>query len=71
VFLALFVDYLFTHRRRHIRPLPQRVYRFLLLTLLAIVCILVRCVYRIYELRDGYFGAPFRDQVLFLWLEGV
>jgi hypothetical protein len=32
---------------------------------------LVRCVYRIYELRDGYLGAGFRDQVLFIWLEGV
>jgi hypothetical protein len=71
VFLALFIDYLLTHRHRHIRPLPQRVYRFLLLTLLAVVCILVRSVYRIYELRDGYFGARFRDQALFIWLEGV
>jgi hypothetical protein len=70
-FLTLFIDYVLTHRRRHIRPLPQRVYKFLFCTILAAACILTRCVYRIVELGDGYFGPRFRDQVLFIWLESV
>lgn len=38
---------------------------------LAIVLILVRCVYRIDELSNGYYGALIHDQGLFIGLEGV
>jgi hypothetical protein len=70
-FLALFIDYMLAHRRRHLRPLPQYVYKFLFFTIVAVACILARCVYRIVELKDGYFGPNFRHQILYIWLEGV
>jgi phosphatidylglycerophosphate synthase len=37
----------------------------------AILCILVRCVYRIDELSDGYSGPLVHKQGLFIGLEGV
>lgn len=37
----------------------------------SILCILVRCVYRIDELSDGYHGPLIHDQGLFIGLEGV
>ena len=38
---------------------------------LSIVCILIRCVYRIDELSDGYNGPLIRNEPLFIGLEGV
>jgi hypothetical protein len=38
---------------------------------LSIMCILIRCVYRIDELSDGYSGPLIHNQGLFIGLEGV
>ncbi|KAL7621662.1 hypothetical protein AAE478_008989 [Parahypoxylon ruwenzoriense] len=38
---------------------------------LAVILILVRCAYRLVELRDGYRGNLIRDEPLFIGLEGV
>jgi hypothetical protein len=37
----------------------------------AILCILIRCVYRIDELSDGYSGPLIHNEGLFIGLEGV
>ena len=38
---------------------------------LAILLILIRCIYRIDELSDGYSGPLIHDEGLFVGLEGV
>jgi len=38
---------------------------------LAILVIFVRCVFRIYELSEGYSGSAFHDQGAFIGLESV
>ena len=42
---------------------------FLTFLFLSILFILLRCVYRIVELREGYFSEMFRDEPLFIALE--
>ena len=37
----------------------------------AVLLILVRCSYRLAELRDGYRGGLIRDEGLFIGMEGV
>lgn len=69
VFVALFVDYVVRYMRRDI--LPQRMKIFLGSMLLAIVFILVRCAYRIAELKDGYDGELIHDEVGFMILEAL
>jgi hypothetical protein len=44
---------------------------FLAFLSLAIFCILVRCVYRIDELSNGYSGPLIHNEGLFVGLEGV
>ncbi|KAH8811510.1 sphingoid long-chain base transporter RSB1 [Xylogone sp. PMI_703] len=44
---------------------------FLAFLSLSIICILIRCVYRIDELSDGYDGPLIHNQGLFIGLEGV
>jgi hypothetical protein len=38
---------------------------------LAVLLIVVRCVYRLVELREGYTGDLIHDENLFIGLEGV
>lgn len=38
---------------------------------LAIVCIFIRCAYRIHELQEGYSGKAITDEGLFIALEGA
>lgn len=42
---------------------------FLTFLFLSILFILLRCVYRTVELREGYFSEMFRDEPLFIALE--
>lgn len=37
----------------------------------ATILILVRCIFRIYELKDGYFAPAFRDEGTFIAFESV
>ncbi|KAH7138385.1 parasitic phase-specific protein PSP-1 [Dendryphion nanum] len=71
LFLILFVDYLLAYRRKHGLNLPKRMHVFLGFMFLAVFFILIRCVYRIVELKDGYFGPLFREQVEFMVLEAA
>ena len=71
LFLSLFADFLIVHRRKHGNVIPARMRLFLFFTFFAVILILIRCIYRIYELIDGYSGPNFRHQTEFIVLEGV
>ena len=76
VFILLAIDYAVRYLRDQ-RTQPSRMEWsmsfkvFLGFLSLAIVCILVRCVYRIDELSNGYSGPLIHEQGLFIGLEGV
>jgi hypothetical protein len=69
-FTVTFVDYL-NSCRRHRMQLDRRMKVFLYLLFLSIFLILLRCVYRVVELHEGYFSHFFRDEVLFIALESA
>lgn len=71
LFLSLFLDYLFALRRTSLVQTPKRMRMFLCFLGLTVVFILVRCIYRIIELKDGYFGPNYRHQGAFIALEGA
>ncbi|KAL6407372.1 parasitic phase-specific protein psp-1 [Ilyonectria robusta] len=72
VFCVSFADYLITCKRtppwNHV---TKKMTQFLAFTFLSTLFILIRCVYRIVELHDGYFSHFFRDEPLFIALESV
>lgn len=70
LFLGLFGDYLILLRRKTTVKLSRPMTICLSFTLLSVILILVRCAYRIEELEGGYFGPNFRDEPLFIALEG-
>ncbi len=51
--------------------LPARFKVFIAFLSFAILCILIRCAYRIDELSDGWDGPLIHDESLFIGLEGV
>lgn len=72
LFLTLYGDYLFSlQRRKGLGSLGKKVHTFLIFLILTVVFILIRCIYRIVELKDGYFGPNFRHQDAFIGLEGA
>jgi hypothetical protein len=71
LFLSLFIDYLFALRKKQLAQTPNRMRMFLCFLGLTVVFILIRCVYRIIELKDGYFGPNYRHQKAFIALEGA
>lgn len=72
VFCALFADYLIACKRSAVWDrIPGRVKVFLSFIFLSILFITLRCVYRIVELREGYFSELFRDEPLFIGLESA
>ncbi|KAK7188444.1 hypothetical protein DPSP01_004638 [Paraphaeosphaeria sporulosa] len=71
IFLGATADYLLVYRRTHGAALLRRLSVFLGAVGAGVVCVLVRCVYRIVELKDGYFGPGFQHQWVFVALEGV
>lgn len=72
VFILLVVDFAFRYRRsKHREILPTTFKCFVFVLSLAITLILVRCVYRIDELSDGYKGPLIHNEGLFIGLEGV
>lgn len=73
-FIALSSDFLFALQRSHKKreaklekPLKTMVSWLSVATML----ILARCLFRIYELKDGYFAPAFRDEGTFIALESV
>ncbi len=76
VFIALTFEYAFRWRKaRRAMPSPAPLSRafkvFVGFLSLATVLILVRCIYRIDELSEGYTGPLIREEGLFIGLEGV
>ena len=76
VFIALALDYIIRYRRSQRiqsreKPVPNSFRIFLGFLILAILCILIRCAYRIDELSNGYSGPLIHDEGLFIGLEGV
>ena len=76
IFIILSLDYAFRyicgqHHQPRRSQLPTSFKIFLAFLLLAILCILIRCAYRIDELSDGYTGPLIHKQGLFIGLEGV
>ncbi|KAK1511086.1 parasitic phase-specific protein PSP-1 [Colletotrichum costaricense] len=69
-FCALFADYLIICMRTNARQrMTKNMKIFLAFLFISTILILVRCSYRIEELKEGYFSPMFRDQPLFIGLE--
>ncbi|KAK1963170.1 parasitic phase-specific protein PSP-1 [Colletotrichum sublineola] len=71
-FCGLFADYMITYTRSKTRPpMSQRLKLYLSFLSLSTLFILLRCIYRVVELHEGYFSHWFRDQALFIALESA
>lgn len=73
VFIGLAGDYAVRYwRNAHTeKSFPRNFRVFVAFLSLAIILILIRCIYRIDELSDGYNGPLIHDEGLFVGLEGV
>lgn len=71
LFSALFADYLVSYLRKYRGQVSGRMKIFLVFLFLAVIFILVRCAYRIVELKDGYHGEDFRNEPKFIALESA
>ncbi|KAI8181388.1 Sphingoid long-chain base transporter RSB1 [Colletotrichum sp. SAR11_239] len=70
VFCILFADYLFAAYRSGARErITKHMSVFLAFLFVSTILILVRCSYRIEELKEGYFSVLFRNEPLFIGLE--
>ncbi|KAH9883903.1 RTA1-domain-containing protein [Xylariomycetidae sp. FL2044] len=70
-FCALLAEYLIRYFKSTPTKASPRLRIFLASLSLAIVLILARCAYRVAELGQGYSGTIFRDEPLYIGLEGV
>lgn len=72
-FSVLFADFMFRLlRSAHVKALIRRDTVFLSFLVLAVVCTFARCVFRAYELKDGYIGSELiTHEDWFIGLEGV
>ncbi|KAG7118181.1 Efflux pump himE like protein [Verticillium longisporum] len=68
-FVCLFADYVIAYFRKHGQEVTRRMKVFLFFLFLAVIFILIRCAYRIVELKDGYHGVEFRNEAKFIALE--
>ena len=72
IFISLALEFgVNYYRSKRQEILPSTFKAFILLLSLAIVLILVRCIFRIDELSNGYGGALIHNEGLFIGLEGV
>ncbi|PYI30068.1 parasitic phase-specific protein PSP-1 [Aspergillus indologenus CBS 114.80] len=70
LFAGLFTDYLLSCRRSgKLWEFKPRLRFFLTGLFLSTFLVLLRCVYRVVELHEGYFSHYFRDEPLFIALE--
>ncbi|CAG9992766.1 unnamed protein product [Clonostachys byssicola] len=70
-FCILFADYLLLAKKSSWNRVDKPMKFFLSFLFLSIFFVLLRCVYRIVELHDGYFSEWFRDEDLFIALESA
>jgi hypothetical protein len=71
-FIGLSVDWLVRLiRSKYASRLVARDGIFFSMLSLAMLAILVRCVFRAYELKEGYHGDAITDEPLYIGLEGV
>ena len=75
-FILLALEYVWRVRRieRNTAQLPvskTKLRLFVGFFSLAVVCIFIRCIYRVIELSEGWDGALIKDQTTFIVLEGV
>jgi hypothetical protein len=71
-FSILFADFIFRLlHSAHAQNLIQRDGLFLSFLVLAILLTLARCIFRAYELKEGYSGELITHEDLFIALEGV
>ncbi|KZL69567.1 parasitic phase-specific protein psp-1 [Colletotrichum incanum] len=69
-FCVLFADYLTTCMRHSSRQrMTKHMQTFVAFLFISSLLILVRCSYRIEELKEGYFSDMFRNEPLFIGLE--
>lgn len=73
VFIALVGEYVWRYRKgtKGTKALSGKFKIFCTFLSLATLLILIRCIYRIDELSDGYEGPLIHDEGLFIGLEGV
>ncbi|KAJ8113031.1 hypothetical protein OPT61_g4746 [Boeremia exigua] len=74
LFIALSTDYLLVLKRSHKKSgvsLERSLKVMIACLSAATLLILARCVFRIYELKDGYFSPAFRDEGTFIAFESV
>ena len=72
-FIGLYIDYMIRYLRASgTPPLAQREKLFIGFLFAAIMLILGRCLFRCYELSEGYTDSSvISDETLFIALEGV
>ncbi|KAL8703806.1 MAG: hypothetical protein Q9201_003021 [Fulgogasparrea decipioides] len=76
VFIGLTLEYVYRYRKGQrttprVTPLSQGFKIFAYFLSLSTLLILIRCIYRIDELSNGYEGPLIHDEGLFIGLEGV
>ncbi len=74
VFIALSTDYLLRLQRskkNNEAKLEKALKVMVAWQSAATLLILARCIFRIYELKDGYFSPAFRDEGTFIAFESV
>ena len=72
VFCAFFLEYVVRYVQKARKALTRRVKMFFGFLTVAIVSILARCIYRCYELSQGYQDSDLiTNEGLFIGLEGV
>lgn len=72
IFSFLFADYMFRYlRSRQVRHLEARDKQFFAFLALAVLTTLARCIFRAYELKEGYRGELIKHEDLFIGMEGV
>lgn len=76
IFCGLAIEYWIRYRKGSRAQesaiiLPPRFTMFICAVALSMLLILIRCIYRIDELSDGYMGPLLHNEALFIGLEGV
>lgn len=77
LFATATADYYFLVRKNYPNGTPPptgahpRIKWFFLALTLAYTCIMIRCIYRVIELSDGWNSALMKDEVLYVILEGM
>jgi hypothetical protein len=71
-FSVLFADYMFRYlRSKTTQNLQSRDKLFFAFLAIAVLTTLARCIFRCYELKEGYSGELIKHEDLFIALEGV